>query len=95
MKFLLTVLLVISSALLFAQNEKPNKPSMEQTKAKILEGIEKRASILNTFKSCVTAASDREAIKKCRDAHRDANQALRKDQKQRRQQRKGNKPADM
>lgn len=92
---LLVSALMLTTTLAFAQNEKPNKPTVEQQKAKILEGIEKRASILNEFKSCVTSASDRDALKTCRETHKKANQELRKDRKARRQQRKGNKPSGM
>jgi len=61
MKKLLIAAIICASTVVYAEGEKPN---FETRKAKALEMIAKRQTNLNTFKSCVSSATDKDSMKK-------------------------------
>lgn len=66
MKFLAAVfLLSLSPSLLADEHDKP----FDQLKEQKLSNIDKRMTYLNELKSCVTAATNKETVKSCHDAH--------------------------
>ncbi len=69
----------------FAKEENPDSEKFETMKSKVLENIGKRRAAMDTFESCVRAASDRESFKACRKAHKETMEKLRP--KERRDQR--------
>jgi hypothetical protein len=85
MKKLLIVAIICASTFAFAEGEKPN---IDMRKAKTLEMISKRQANLETFKSCVTSAADKAAMKACREANKAANKAMRAARKSKRSARK-------
>ena len=75
MKKILLLAVICASTVVFAEDEKPN---FEARKAKALEMVAKRQANLDTLKSCVTAAEDKDALKACREANKEANKSMRK-----------------
>jgi gas vesicle protein len=80
MKVLLTVLLVCSS-LAFADHHEGKGENFEKVKAMVSSNIDERISNLQTFKSCVSSAADREALKACRKAHKESMKKMKESNK--------------
>ncbi|MBF0343760.1 MAG: hypothetical protein HQL06_05965 [Nitrospirae bacterium] len=59
-----------------AQSRESNS-GFEERKAKIVENVDKRIKVMQDFKSCVSAAKDRGALKKCMQDRKQAMQQLR------------------
>ncbi len=80
MKFLLVLSLSLSSLSVFAHDHDKG-PSLEDAKAKILAHLEKRISHINETKTCVSAATSKEALKVCKDNMRSKGKAMRDEAK--------------
>jgi hypothetical protein len=72
MKFLILALVFSFTASAFALEHE----MFDKVKAHALSNIEKRQGYLNDLKSCVSSATDKNAIKTCRDTHRAQVKAL-------------------
>ncbi len=70
--------------LALAQQEGRGK-NLQDVKNKILQRIQNKKRIINTFESCVSSANSREALKSCRQRHRAAMKNFRENNKQMRQ----------
>lgn len=71
----LFVSLVVFSNIGLAEDGK-NKMTIEEKKTKVLGKIDQKIDSLNQFKSCVAAATEKSAIKKCREANRTRMKAI-------------------
>lgn len=85
MKCILSLLVVLSFS---AYAQKGNGKGFEERKAKAVEHISKRIAVLETAKSCISSAADREALKACRKAQKSSMDALKSERKQWRSERK-------
>ena len=81
MKKLLMIAIICASTVVYAEGEKPN---FETQKTKALEMIAKRQVNLDTFKSCVSSTTDKDSMKKCREANKSTNMAMREGRKAKR-----------
>ncbi len=90
MKKLVTLALITLSSLSVnaadADKEARKKEMFEKAKSMATSNIDKRISALQDTKSCISSASDKEALKKCRQKAKENAQALRKESKSRRQE---------
>lgn len=90
MKWILSVVLVLSfSTVAFAK--KGSGKRFQERKAKMIEHIGKRINVLNTAKSCISSAADRDAMKACRKSQKASMQALKEERKAWKAQRKANR----
>jgi len=65
----------------------PNKEAMfAEMKQKMLENIDTRIGVLQSAKTCLSAAADKAAVMKCRQEEKTAMEALRKTHKQNRKE---------
>lgn len=90
MKVLVAVLFLLLSVNSLAE-EKGSGEKFQKAKSMMLEKIEKRISNLQDVKSCVSSASNKEALKSCREkmkAHRAEMKEQRKDWKKKRKERR-------
>jgi len=78
MKFLLLSLALVSS---FAFSD---EGKFEDRKKEILEQLDKRASLLQEEKSCMSAAASHEDMKRCREKMKESHHALKEAGKARR-----------
>lgn len=62
----------------FADHHGKKKMTVEQRKARAMKNLDLRISSLQTLKSCISGASEREGIKSCRKAHRERVKSLKK-----------------
>jgi hypothetical protein len=62
--------------------------TFEEKKAKALEGIEKRLSFINETKTCVTAATDENALKACREKMKAHRKTMKESRQKRREEKK-------
>jgi len=76
MKFLLIATLLVSMA--HADEKEEN---ITQVKASISANIDQKISQLQTHKSCVQAANDREQLKNCKKSNREAMKKLHEENK--------------
>ena len=81
------VFLLVLSFSAYAKNGK----RFEERKAKAVEQIGKRIAVLETAKSCISSAADREALKACRKAQKSSMQALKAERKAWQAERKANR----
>lgn len=95
MKKMITMTLILLSTLAststFAADgnkEARKKEMFQKAKQMAVANIEKRISALQDTKSCISSASDKEALKKCREKAKDRAQSLRKESKERRKEMK-------
>lgn len=58
--------------------------TMEQKKEKITANIDKRISLLQELKSCISAAKEQPDMKKCHEKHEDAMDAMKEEMKKER-----------
>lgn len=84
MKKLIVLVLALTTFSVMAQE----KPNIEKAKARALEYIAKRQANLDAHKSCISAATTKDALKACRKANKERNMAMRNERKAMRQQRK-------
>jgi hypothetical protein len=59
--------------------------NLQDVKNKILERIQNKKRMTNTFESCITSASSRQDIKSCRQSHKAAMKNFRKNNKEMRE----------
>jgi hypothetical protein len=75
--FLLIVFVIfLLPATLLADEEKNKGKSLEEKKSHILSKMDKKISILNDFKSCVSSADSHDAINSCRKQKRESMKAI-------------------
>lgn len=93
MKWILSLMLVLSFSV-YAKNGK----GFAERKAKAVEHLSKRISILEAAKSCISSAADKGALKVCRNSQKasmkkmkGARQAWKAERKKRRAERKAKK----
>lgn len=93
MKWILCLMMAMS----FSVQAKDGK-NFEEGKSKLIEHITKRISILETTKSCISSASNREGLRECRKTQKSSMKSLKDDRKawkserkKRREERKANK----
>ena len=86
MKSILVILIFTITAGVSA-NEM-NKERFEKRKAKVVEMAEERIKDLQTLKSCVSKAKERDALKKCQETHREKIMSEMKSRKEMRKERK-------
>jgi hypothetical protein len=77
-KNLLLIIFVIFlfPATLLADEEKNKGKNIEEIKSHILSKMDKKISILNDFKSCVSSADSHDAIKSCRKQKKESMKAI-------------------
>ena len=82
-KKLIVILAVIFlfPAISLADNDEHEGKNIEDLKSHILNKMDKKISILNTFKSCVSSASSHDAIKSCRQQTKEPMKAIKRDHK--------------
>ncbi len=80
MKVIIAGLLVCSS-LAFADHHEEKGENFEKAKAMVSSNIDERISNIQTFKSCVNSASDKAALKSCRDAHKETMKKMKESNK--------------
>lgn len=68
-------------AISLADNDEHKGKNIEDVKSHILNKMDKKISILNTFKSCVSSASSHDAIKSCRQQKKESMKAIKGDHK--------------
>lgn len=79
MKWILSLLLVLSfSAHAEKMDDEQRAAKFAERKAKAIGELEKRIDALNTLKSCISSASDRDALRDCRKAHKETAKSFRK-----------------
>lgn len=76
MKWMLCLMIAMS----FSVQAKDGK-HFEEGKSKLIENITKRISILETTKSCISSASNREVVRECRKAQKSSMKSLKDDKK--------------
>lgn len=76
MKVLLIASLFMSVA--FAADSSKKAKMFAEHKTHLLESVDKNIEILNSFKSCVSAATEKKAVKVCRDKKRTEMKSLKK-----------------
>ena len=64
-----------------SKSERKSK-RFETKKAQVLENIEKKRAILDTFESCVKSANSREGMKLCRTSNKSSMETLRNQRKE-------------
>lgn len=84
-------LIVLGVALTTFSVMAQEKPNIERAKSKALEYISKRQSNLDAHKSCISAATTKDALKECRKQNKERNKAMRKERKAMKAQRKANR----
>lgn len=94
MKTMMTILFLMTSMTTFASDSQENikGKNFEENKAKMLDHMSKRISALNTAKSCISSATNKEEVKKCRAPLKEMNKEFRskrKEWKEKRRQRRG------
>ena len=87
----LLVLLSLMSASHASAKDGVKNENFEKRKARALQTIETKIGHFNTFKSCLSSATNIEALKACRTAHQKSMQAFRQDKKNRKAARKAAK----
>jgi flagellar biosynthesis regulator FlaF len=90
MKILLIATLLISFA--YAEEDKKSD-NIAQMKERASANIDQRIALLQAHKSCVQAASDREAMKACRKSNKEAMKKLHQENKGEREQFKEDRKA--
>jgi hypothetical protein len=68
-------------AISLADEEKNKGKSIEEVKSHILNKMDKKISILNSFKSCVSSAGSHDAIKSCRQQKKESMKAIKGEHK--------------
>lgn len=91
MKLLLISLSLIISTSLFAEEGKGNGERFEKVKGKVLERMDKHIATLQTARSCASSASDKAAMKSCREPLKSMRQEFKKKRETRRERRKNRK----
>lgn len=92
MKSLLLSSLLLLSATAFAENhDEIEKMDFPTAKQKILDSIEKRIADMNEHKACVSAATDKEGLKKCHQAIQEKRKAMREEWKAKKKEHKEKK----
>lgn len=86
MKYLLIALLALS----FSALAKDGK-NFEKAKARLIERLDKMAQEIDKNRACVKSANNQEALKKCRESHRQDRKAKHEMRKKRRENRKKDK----
>jgi hypothetical protein len=81
MKVLLLAL-ALFSAVTFAEDN----ANFEEHKKEILSKIDKRIAMMNEHKSCVSSASSKDALKKCRESIKEEKNEMQKENKEERAQ---------
>lgn len=67
-KIIAALVLCMSFQAAFADHHEEGGGNFEERKKMMLEGIDKRIAGLNSHKSCVSAAADKAAMKKCHES---------------------------
>ena len=88
MKFAFVMMLSLCSLTALADDEKMDKMSFEEGKAKMTEHLNARSAKLDTAKACVAAAADKEALKACRKSMKEEGEAMKKEWKQHKMEKK-------
>lgn len=86
MKFLLIATLLMSTA--FANHHDEKGKTVEEIKTKVSAHIDQKISSLQAHKACVQGASTKEALKACRDSHKDEMKKHRHDRKEKKVEKK-------
>jgi hypothetical protein len=72
------IVVLISMSLVFSSvSFAKNGERMNERKSQKVSHIDKKISLLNAHKSCVSSASDKSAMKKCSTTHKENMKALR------------------
>jgi hypothetical protein len=82
MKLLLSLFLVLSS-LAWAEDD---KTKFEERKKNMLEGLDKRISLLQKEKSCISSAADVATVKSCIQTSKEEHEKLKRERKEQRRQ---------
>ncbi len=69
-----------------AAKEARKKEMFQDAKSMATKNIDQRISALQETKSCISSASDKDALKKCREAAKDKAKNFRKENKERRKE---------
>lgn len=90
MKVLVMVLAASFSLQSFAQEQesKPEVQNVEARKAEMLKNIDERIAKLNEHKTCVSAAPNKEALKKCHESMKEFRNDQKEQWKEKREERK-------
>ena len=91
MKKLICIGLLLCAPLSFADDNKgaqKRKERFEKAKQMATSNIDKRISALQGTKSCISSASDKESLKKCRESARSKAKAMREENKAKREEMK-------
>lgn len=78
--------LFIFPAISLADEEENKGKNIEDIKSHILQKMDKKISILNNFKSCVSSASSHDAIKSCRQQKKESMKAIKGEHKGKRKE---------
>lgn len=78
---MLTVFVLLFSLTAMAKGEKKGE-NFEENKTKAIARLDSRISMLQDAKSCISAASDKDAMKACHKKHKEARQAFADDRKE-------------
>ena len=73
---LIVFVMLLFPAISLADKEKNEGKSIEEVKSHILKKVDKKISILDTFKTCVSSADSREGIKSCRQQKKESMKAI-------------------
>lgn len=79
MKFLLVLSLCLGTLTAIAHDHEGG--TFEDAKAKTLAHLDERIAHINTTKSCVSAATTKEALKECKKQMHDSGKSMRKEWK--------------
>ena len=86
MKSILVILCLTIATVSFAKEM--DKKKFEKRKAKTIEMADKTIADLKQLKTCVSAATEKESLKKCQETHREKMQVQMKKRKEMREKRK-------
>ncbi len=90
-KMLIMLFILSLSSLSFAKHHEEKGKNFEAKKAKAIEVTDKRIQGLQKLKSCLSSASNKDALKACRKNHKSMVKEHRHEMKKRRAERKKNK----
>jgi hypothetical protein len=76
MKLLLLSITLVSMSYLAVADDSKKAERFNERKAHALENVEKRITILSTFKTCISAAQNKDAVKACRKANKSSMKSL-------------------
>ncbi len=88
LKIIASLVLVISLNAGAEEKKEKSQESIAEIKTRLTQNLDKRISQLQETKACVSAAQDKEALKSCRERSKEQRQALHKEWKEFKENRK-------